>query len=78
MKEFGDVLVVTPGEAADFGTYQCNITNGVSSILCRVSLLEGLDKPGKSNTRGRKCMKWVRVTVLLASSLLRCKQGMCR
>ncbi|XP_020615872.1 uncharacterized protein LOC110053900 [Orbicella faveolata] len=50
VKAFGDVLVVTPEGAADFGTYQCNITNGVSSILCRVSLLQGLDKPDDSKT----------------------------
>ena len=49
VKEFDDVLVVTPEKDADFGTYQCNITNGVSSILCRISLLQGLDKPGKHN-----------------------------
>ena len=54
VKAFGDVLVVTPQEAADFGAYQCNITNGVSSILCRVSLLQGLGKPGKSTARGGK------------------------
>lgn len=53
VRAFDDVLVITPEEAADFGTYQCNITNGVSSILCRISLLQGLDKPGKCNARGR-------------------------
>ena len=53
VKAFGDVLVVTPEEAADFGAYQCNITNGVSSILCRISLLQGIDKPGKSYARAR-------------------------
>jgi len=71
VKAFGDVLVVTPEGAADFGTYQCNITNGVSSILCRVSLLQGLDKPGKSNARGRRCemyFKGVGVRVVLAFS----------
>lgn len=52
MKEFGGVLVITPTEAADFGAYQCNISNGVSSIQCRISLLQGVDKPGKSNARG--------------------------
>lgn len=50
VKEFGGVLVITPKEAADFGAYQCNISNGVSSILCRISLLQGLDKPDDSNT----------------------------
>ena len=38
MKAFGDVVVVTAEEAADFGAYQCNITIGVSTMLCRVLL----------------------------------------
>ena len=54
VKAFDDVLVVTPEEVADFGVYQCNITNGVSSILCRVSLLQGIDKPGKCDARWRR------------------------
>ena len=47
VRAFGDVLVVTPEKVTDFGTYECNITNGVSSTQCRILLLRGLDKPGK-------------------------------
>ena len=65
VKAFADVLVVTPQEAGDFGAYHCNITDGVSSILCRISLLQGLDKPGKANKYTREDVGDVGVGVFL-------------
>ncbi|KAL9951476.1 hypothetical protein ACROYT_G044142 [Oculina patagonica] len=50
VRAFGNILVVRPDKASDFGTYQCNISNGVSSTLCTVSLLQGMDKPDESKT----------------------------
>ncbi|KAM7436952.1 hypothetical protein ABFA07_013325 [Porites harrisoni] len=41
-KIHGNVLVVTPESPKDFGMYECNVTNGVSSIQCRILLIKGL------------------------------------
>ena len=41
-KIHGNVLVVTPGSPKDFGMYECNVTNGVSSTQCRILLIRGL------------------------------------
>ena len=42
-----NVLVVTPTNDTDFGTYECNATNGVSSTRCRIQLKRGWTKTGK-------------------------------
>ncbi|CAH3194388.1 unnamed protein product [Porites evermanni] len=44
LRAFGEVIVVTPKSDSDFGTYMCNITNGMSSILCRIKLSKGLNE----------------------------------
>ena len=41
-KIHGNVLVVTPESAKDFGMYVCNVTNGVSSTQCRIFVIKGL------------------------------------
>ena len=41
-KIHGNVLVVTPESPKDFGMYECNVTNGVSSTQCRILLIKGL------------------------------------
>ena len=41
-KIHGNVLVVTPKSPKDFGMYECNVTNGVSSTQCRILLIRGL------------------------------------
>lgn len=41
-KIHGNVLVVTPEFPKDFGMYECNVTNGVSSTQCRILLIRGL------------------------------------
>ena len=44
----GNVLVVTPRNDTDFGIYECNATNGVSSTRCRIELKRGWTKKGKN------------------------------
>ena len=43
-----NVLVVTPANDTDFGIYECNATNGVSSTRCRIELKRGWTKTGMS------------------------------
>lgn len=43
----GNVLVVTPRDDTDFGTYHCDVTNGVSSTRCRIELKRGWTKAGQ-------------------------------
>lgn len=50
LRAFGEVIVVTPKSDSDFGTYMCNITNGVSSILCRIKLSKGLNESGECSS----------------------------
>ena len=50
MRAFGEVVVVTPQDDSDFGTYMCNITNGVSSVLCRIKLSKGLNESGECSS----------------------------
>ena len=40
------VLVVTPKDDSDFGTYRCNVTNGVSRTQCSIELKRGWTKMG--------------------------------
>ena len=47
VQAFDGVLVVTPEKDSDFGTYECNVTNGMSSGLCRISLVQVTSTPGK-------------------------------
>ncbi|PFX28864.1 uncharacterized protein LOC111325662 isoform X1 [Stylophora pistillata] len=50
VQAFDGVLVVTPEKDTDFGTYECNVTNGMSSALCRISLVQGMGAPGDPTT----------------------------
>ena len=36
-----NLLVITPERDEDFGTYECNVTNGVSSARCKIKLIRG-------------------------------------
>ncbi|XP_022785275.1 uncharacterized protein LOC111325678 isoform X2 [Stylophora pistillata] len=40
----GHVLVVDPKDDSDFGTYWCNVTNGVSRTQCSIKLKQGWTK----------------------------------
>ena len=42
-----NVLVVTPTNDTDFGIYECNVTDGVSSTRCRIEVKRGWTKAGK-------------------------------
>ena len=42
-----NVLVVTPRNDTDFGIYECNATNGVSSTRCRIEVKRGWNKTGE-------------------------------
>lgn len=50
LRAFGEVIVVTPQNDSDFGTYMCNITNGLSSVLCRIKLSKGLNDSGECSS----------------------------
>ena len=52
LRAFGEVIVVTPKSDSDFGTYMCNITNGVSSVLCIIELSKGLNESGECSSTG--------------------------
>ena len=46
-KTHANVLVVTPKSPKDFGMYECNVTKGVSSTLCRILLIRGMKYTGE-------------------------------
>lgn len=46
----GNVLVVTPKSDEDFGKYECNVTNGVSSTRCSILLIQGWRDNGDNST----------------------------
>ena len=46
LRVYGNVLVVTPKENTDFGTYECHVSDDVTIATCRISLL-----PGCNNSR---------------------------
>lgn len=50
VQAFDGVLVVTPEKDSDFGTYECNVTNGMSSGLCRIALVQVTSTPGDPTT----------------------------
>ena len=57
VQAFDGVLVVTPEKDSDFGTYECNVTNGMSSGLCRISLVQVTSTPGKHREYLEFCIK---------------------
>ena len=57
VQAFDGVLVVTPEKDSDFGTYECNVTNGMSSGLCRISLVQVTSTPGKHGELLEFCIK---------------------
>ena len=44
---YDNVLVVTPENNSDFGTYECHVSNGVTTTSCSISLQPGCNKTGE-------------------------------
>ena len=46
VKVLHNLLVITPQKSADFGTYQCHISDGRASTICSISLSAGCNDTG--------------------------------
>lgn len=62
---YDNVLVVTPENNSDFGTYECHVSNGVTTTSCSISLQPGCNKTDAGRNSGAVVTGCVNLSVLM-------------